>query len=238
MTTENPLPPLEAATTPVAPATVPVPPQKHRLNPRFRFEAILIVLSVLLGFGVSEWRQAQVDQELAERVQQNLRTEIAYNRARLEEILPQHQQRKELIGSADVSNPELSGWDVILATLAQAGGGVSRPELRKGAWDAAVSTGALRLLEYELVAELSEIYAAQDAMNATFGMSLTMYQPDTFRPGLQREIVQVFIWTLEELINSEIDLLRQYESHLQVDDEASSMKQDNIDQAIANPAAN
>jgi hypothetical protein len=211
MTTEIPLPVPELTT----PAIVAVPEKKSRLNPRFTFEAVLIVLSVLLGFGVSEWRQSQVDQELAEQVQRNLRTEIGYNIGQLEAVLPRQRQLRDLVISADVSNPQQSGWDVILAAISQAGGGLGKPVLRKGAWDAAVSTGALRLLDYELVANLSEVYAAQATLDTYYAESLSAYQTDTFRAGLQRETVQVFRWTIEEIVNAEGSLLELYKQNLQ-----------------------
>ncbi|MES2604316.1 MAG: hypothetical protein V4603_05225, partial [Pseudomonadota bacterium] len=190
MTTETQPPVTEMFVTPVNVSVD--PPKKSRVNPRFTFEAILIVLSVLLGFGVSEWRQAQVDEELAEQVQLNLRTELEYNIGQLEATLPRQRQLYELVKSADLSNSEQSGWDIIFAALGQVGSGFGKPSLRRGAWDAAVSTGALRLLDYKVVAGLSEVYAAQDALNTYYAETLSAYQTDTFRSGLQRETVQVF----------------------------------------------
>jgi hypothetical protein len=38
----------------------------------------------------------------------------------------------------------------------------SFPQFRRAAWDTALSTGALRLLDYDLVAGLSEIYQMQE----------------------------------------------------------------------------
>lgn len=191
------------------------PTKRAWLNPRFAFEAVLIVLSVLLGFGVTEWRQSAVDAELAEQVRSNLHTEIEYNMTQLEAVIPRQRQLLNAIRSADVSNSQQSGWDVIFAAIAQAGGGLGRPLLRKGAWDAAVSTGALRLLDYDLVARLSEVYAAQDALNAYYAESLSQYQTDTFRSGLQRETVQVFRWTIEEIVNAENSLFDLYRQNLQ-----------------------
>jgi hypothetical protein len=36
------------------------------------------------------------------------------------------------------------------------------PLFRRAAWDTALSTGALRLMDYDLAAGLSEIYGMQD----------------------------------------------------------------------------
>lgn len=40
------------------------------------------------------------------------------------------------------------------------------PLVRRAAWDAAVTSGALRLIDYDLIASLSEIYEMQDHLAA------------------------------------------------------------------------
>lgn len=211
MSTPAPLPPTEA--TPAA--STPVARGKFALNPRFTFEAILILLSVLLGFGVSEWRQVQVDQDLAARLRSNLFTEIEYNRALLETFLPRHQKLVMLLEAVDVSDSQLTGWDVLLPKINDVGGGVGKPALRRGAWDAAVSTGALRLLDYELAAELSEIYNVQEDVRRSFDMVVvSIYQTSTFQPGLQRETVQVLKGNISEMENMEELLLVLYNTYL------------------------
>lgn len=184
------------------------------LGGRLSFEALLIVLSVLIGFGVSEWRQASADRQLADRVVSNLRTEIEHNLRQIDEVAPQHRRILELVASADVADSQLSGWEIIFSALQQAGGGLSPPRLRQGAWDAAVSTGALRLLDYELVAALSEIYVAQSAAAGVFARLMTAYEPSVFQPGLQRETVQAFRWTTVEIVSVEEDLRQLYEQQL------------------------
>lgn len=187
---------------------------------RLSFEALLIVLSVLVGFGVSEWRQARTDRELADRVVHNLRTEIEHNLRQINVVVPQHRRILELVASAGVADPQQSGWDVIFTALQQAGGGLSPPKLRQGAWDAAVSTGALRLIDYELVAALSEIYVAQAAAAGVFARLMTAYDPSAFQPGLQRETVQAFRWTTVEIVSVEEDLRTLYEQQLPILDAA------------------
>jgi len=170
----------------------------------------LIVLSVLLGFGVSEWRQVRADRGLADRVVDNLHAEIEHNRSELDRVLPRHRQILDLIVTADTADSALSGWDVILGVLQQAGGGLTPPTLRQGAWDAAVSTGALRLLDYELVAGLSEIYQQQSTATEFYRRTMGSYEPMMFETGRQSETVQAFRWMVVELVNFESDLLDTY----------------------------
>jgi hypothetical protein len=188
---------------------------KLNINNRFSFEALLIVLSVLLGFGVSEWRQASADDALAERVRANLLTEVEYNLAQMETVLPQHERLLTMVANADLSDSQKSGWDVLIAQITQAGGGLVPPSLRQGAWDAAVSTGALRLLDYELVAELSGIYNLQDVVDSRFTTMAIGYEPDTFRPGMQSETVQAYRWMAQEVVNTESELRDLYVAYLE-----------------------
>ena len=184
--------------------------RRHWRGARFSFEALLIVLSVLLGFGVSEWRQARADRGLADRVVDNLQAEIEYNRIELDRVLPRHRRILDLIVAVDTSDAALTGWDVILGVLQQAGGGLTPPTLRQGAWDAAISTGALRLLDYELVAGLSEIYQQQSTATEFYRRAIGTYEPTMFETGRQSETVQAFRWMVVELVNFESDLRETY----------------------------
>src|SRR5688500_4421172 len=107
---------------------------------RLVFESAVIVASVALGFLVTEWRQRAADHELARRVLTNVVAEIAGNRARLEEQITLHQGMVD--GLAKLGPPAAgeSGWDRITGSLR---GSTSALPLRRAAWDAAVSSGAL-----------------------------------------------------------------------------------------------
>jgi hypothetical protein len=183
---------------------------------RFSFEALLIVLSVLLGFGVSEWRQASGDRELAERVLRNLHAELEHNRTELDQVLPRHREILDALVAADATDSTQSGWDVIFRVIQGVGGGMAPPALRRGAWDAAVSTGALRLLDYEVVAALSEIYERQSTSADFFGRAMGAYEPVLFEPHRQSETVQAFRWMAVELVSFESDLLELYDRQLGV----------------------
>ncbi|HEY3515504.1 MAG TPA: hypothetical protein VGL98_00560 [Gammaproteobacteria bacterium] len=163
---------------------------------------------MLLGFGVSEWRQASGDRELAERVLRNLHAELEHNRTELDQVLP--------LVAADATDSTQSGWDVIFRVIQGVGGGMAPPALRRGAWDAAVSTGALRLLDYEVVAALSEIYERQSTSADFFGRAMGAYEPVLFEPHRQSETVQAFRWMAVELVSFESDLLELYDRQLRI----------------------
>ena len=181
---------------------------------RLAVESGLIVISVVLGFAVSEWRQASSDRQLADRVLRNVRIEIEHNLTRVEERLSRHQRMIQAFGSVELSDDRQSGFDVMLATLNKLGGGMDLAPLRQGAWDAAVSAGALRLMDYDVASALSEIYGAQAHLIRMTDHLYVVYQPTTFERGKQRESVQMLHTLLMEVENSLKALLDLYQKHL------------------------
>jgi hypothetical protein len=187
---------------------------RFRPGSRLLFESALIVLSIVLGFAVSEWRQVSADRDLATRMLRNVRTEIEHNLSEIEARLPRHQKMVEAFRSADVSDSRMSAWDVIFAKLKEHGGGLDVAVLPQAAWDAALSTGALRLIEYDIAAALSEIYGAQALLMRAVDHLFDSYQLAMFEAGKQREGVQMFQWLLVEIEGSERALRDLYRKHL------------------------
>src|SRR5688572_13222604 len=113
------------------------------------FEGILIVVSVLLGFGLTEFREAQAERALTGRVLNGIRAEIEYNRSVLEPFVPMHTQWLQALAKVDTSLGNQTGLDVWFATRPPLplDGTSPFPSLRRSAWDAAVAGGALRLVD-------------------------------------------------------------------------------------------
>jgi hypothetical protein len=88
--------------------------------------------------------------------------------------------------------------------------------LNQAAWNTAVSTGALRLLEYDVAAALSEIYGYQTLMaenhNRLVGSAL--YNAGTFNPATRAESVRLLWGVMAEVAGNEQTLLALYRKHL------------------------
>jgi hypothetical protein len=179
---------------------------------RLLFEAVLIILSVAIGFAVSEWRERVADRELAARVLRNVRAEVEHNLTQIIEQIDRHQKMIEAMTAADVSNPDDTGWDVMVRTLK---GGPGALPLRRAAWDGAVSMGALRVIDYDMSARLSEIYVAQDAYGLTVANGpLLLYTPTLFDPAQRKVGAQIVRWMMVELRGNETFVREIYERHL------------------------
>ena len=95
-------------------------------------------------------------------------------------------------------------------------GGLDTGPLRDAAWETAVSTGALRLLEYEQAAVLSETYIGQRMATAHTLQRLVdrFYMPENFDPAMRRAMLQTLGMLFVELSGQESYLIEAYRQAL------------------------
>jgi predicted nucleic acid-binding protein len=135
-----------------------------RTLPHWLLEGIFIIVSVALGFGVAQFNEYRDNRELAARALKSLQTELEHNLSILEPMVPVHRNWVKALAKADTSKVDQSGLDVYFATRPDLPSDSKSPFpfLRRSAWDAALSGGALRLIDYDVAAALSEIYRVQE----------------------------------------------------------------------------
>jgi hypothetical protein len=153
-----------------------VPKLGHTLS-HWVLEGVFITVSVLLGFWVNQVREEHQNRELAVRVLKGLEAEIKDNLATLEPFIDLHQKWIKSMSTMGSVTDQKIAFGVCPTTATACGAFfASRPPLgklrtnvatlRRAAWDTALSTGALRLIDYNLAAGLSEIYQMQDLYKA------------------------------------------------------------------------
>jgi len=180
-------------------------------------EALMILVSVGLAFGVAEYRESRANHELATRVLRSLREEIEYNLATLEPWGDFNRKFSTALAHADTSNASQTGIDVYLAArpALPAGAKLDSPIVRRGAWDAALSTGALRLIDYDVVAALSDIYQTQDLFSGErLRFAATMHATNAFEPAARVATIRVASAELSEIAYAEKLLIDLYRQHL------------------------
>jgi hypothetical protein len=184
-----------------------------RPSSRLLFESALILFSVLLGFAVTEWRESARERELASRVLANVLAEVQENLATVDSQIQKHQKMVESLKAIDVSASGGSGWDTAIAAM---GGGPDAVPMRQAAWQAAVSSGALRLMDYDVAAALSDIYTIQiDVYAHNVAQSASsVFIPESFRPESRDETLQLFLWSMINLEGQERFLKTVYERNL------------------------
>ena len=147
-----------------------------------------------------------------ERVLADFRREIAANLATLERVQPRHEALGRRLGAAAArpGGAEETAFDAFVTELDSAGLDVK--PLPDVAWETAVTTGALRLLDYEQAAVLSETYLIQrGAIMATLDRISDRFMiPDNFDPARRRTMLRTHQMLLVELSGQESYLVEVY----------------------------
>ncbi len=183
---------------------------------RWLLEGTFIVVSVLLGFSLTEYGEYRRERALAARVIASIQAEMEHNHATLELFVPIHRTWQEALAQQDPAQGTGSAIDVLFATRPPLPSGMQSnvPLPRHAAWDTALSTGALRLIDYDLAAGLSEIYAMQEYATGTFTKPFA--EPAFFDAASRSATIRLTQTMMRELLVSEERLLELYDNYLPV----------------------
>jgi hypothetical protein len=186
--------------------------------PHWLLEGVCIVVSVALGFALAQYGERRDERELADRVLTSVVAEVEHNRAILGPLVPIHGAWVQALSQPDTSRSGRSALDVYFAARPQLPVEAESPFpfLRRSAWDAAVSGGALRLIDYEVAEALSEIYRMQEIAtdNVERLANGALSSPATYDPANREASVRLLWLTLADIQSAEALLLTLYERHL------------------------
>ena len=185
-------------------------PRRWRSGTALLMESALVVLSVLLGLALGEWRDHARERALARTALRTFRQEIAGNLAMLETAQPKHAAFAKRLGDAAARPATDDAFTSFVATMPA--GGLDTKPLRDVAWETAQTTGALRLLDYETAALLSETYLVQrDALQPTLArLADRMMIPENFTPSQRAAMLRTHQMLLVELSGQEAYLMELY----------------------------
>jgi hypothetical protein len=199
---------------PPAPAR---PSRARRAARRWVLESVLIVASVLLAFGLNEFREARAERILTARMLDGIRAEIEHNLGVLEPFVAMHAQWVNALDNADVATGNRSALDVWFDTRPPFPSGASTPfpSFRRSAWDAAVAGGVLRMIDYDVAAALSDVYGMQDATvgNLERLSNGPLTTADVYDPARRAASVRLLWLTLADIQYAEVLLLARYREH-------------------------
>jgi hypothetical protein len=193
-------------------------PKLGKTTTHWLLEGVFIVISVMLGFGVAQYRESRANRELAARVLKGIQEEVEHNLAALEPFVPIHKTWMDKLDKIDPSDNSKTGLDVFFATRPQLPPDAksSFAFLRRSAWDTAVSGGTLRLIDYDLAAALSEIYLTQEIAQGNVGRLVNgpFSSATTFDPASKAASVRLLWLTMADIESSEEGLVELYKKHL------------------------
>lgn len=190
------------------PADVPKP---RKAVPDWLREGLFIVVSIGLAFAVDEYRERRASGELAARALRSIAAELEHNLAQIEPFVEFHRRWAAALEGSDASRREQSAIDIYIAVRPQlpvAARANFPTQVRRVAWDAALSTGALRFIDYDLVASVSEIYAMQGYYNETARqLGSAVYGGPAMDPATSAIAVRQLSVAMREVVFAE-ELLR------------------------------
>src|SRR6185312_2218030 len=178
---------------------------------RVLLECALIVVSVVLGFLVSAWATHAREQQLGASVRRSIALEVADNLKTMEA-----QARRHYAAVAKLHGVQPIPGHTAFQTLFENLHGDMGAPMKREAWEAAVSSGALRLLDPSLVERYSEIYADQERVYDDDGTWLKpmLYRPENFDPQQQAGALATLTGGLTELAGNEAYMRDLYRKEL------------------------
>ena len=178
-------------------------------------EGLFIAVSVLLGFAAARYGENRDNRELAERALTSLHTELDFNLSIVEPFLAFHRARIDTLakGSAGASDESAFQLFVRLRPPLPENARADVPLVRRAAWDAAASSGALRLIDYDLIAGLFEVYQMQDHLGVASDR-IPISTQAFFDPRDRIASIGVTLAALNELLWAEQSLVALYRKQL------------------------
>lgn len=171
-------------------------------------EVFLIVLGVLLGMAVNEWRINRSNEALAERSLEQIKAEIIYNQEQIERIVEYHSSlsdsmmslaNKVFMGETNIAYEDLRG------AMPQ---GFGVPLLQSSAWDLAHQTGATSYMDYRPARSLSLYYNFQSFVKGKLErISDNLYSAPSMDPATVKGLTVSLALLANDLVIQEREML-------------------------------
>jgi hypothetical protein len=179
-------------------------------------EGLLIVFSVVLGFWVTQLQGARAERDTAARVLASVHEETEYNVALLAPYLGMHSTWTAALKKEAAESGTQSAFDIYMRTRPPIpAGGNPFPVLRRSAWDAALASGAIRLLDHDVAAALSGVYRWQQVVDDNVERLARgpFAAASTFDPANRTPSLKLLWLTMADIVSSEEQLAAEYRRH-------------------------
>lgn len=182
------------------------------------FEAVFVVLGVVLALGANEWREARAQRQQAQTALAEIIAEVDANQEAVEQSLRYHRALIDTLRVYQASSTEPPPVRLFSR------GFVFPAQVYRTAWTSASETGALSHMDYADVLRFSKVYAQQDVYAAQAqSLGQIVYQ-EIYRGG-SRSIAANYR-NLTDIIGTfafrERELVETYE-HILTDPAATAM---------------
>ncbi len=174
-------------------------------------EAVLIMISVVLGLMANEWRVSRDNEKEAVNALAFIREELETNRERIEEILPYHEQITDSL-SVLMNRVFTTGAPVSTMEMFKAmPGGFSTPLVSRNSWELVNQTGAINHVDFNLAISLSRLYDLQAFYQKKIDLiGQNVYVAGNINPQDQGAAVIAFGLLANDIAIQERRLIKQY----------------------------
>ncbi|MEO9483210.1 MAG: hypothetical protein ABJG47_07180 [Ekhidna sp.] len=190
---------------------------KSKIDYRHIFiEALLIVFTVLLALGLSEWRSSIKEDQTREAVLNNILKELQANKNDLDRKMDYHLAMSQKLGRY-LSNDSLwnsltynSGMEAMIQILER---GIWNPILQNSAWRSAELSGVVNTFDYETTYILSGVYRVQEeGPDSSWKKIAGLFaDPTSYDAGSARRLALMLNLGFAELHSQEKSLTKSYD---------------------------
>lgn len=145
-------------------------------------EIFAIVIGVMLGFIVNEWRENRANQKIADHAMQSIAAEFRFNHQQMEEKYDYYSHIINQIDSLRVAGDpvrEMYGYQL------NGFQGAVPPMLRSSAYNMVMTTGIIKDIPFEIANKLAFIYTVQDLIEKIDAANLANFTQDPGFTALQ-----------------------------------------------------
>ena len=169
------------------------------------FEIFSIVFGVLIALWVNNYRETAKEGRLVNTAMQNIEKEIIANKESVESVLDYHRKLKQDLDKI-TSDAEANSFTFT---------GYRPPLLFNSSFETAKATGVFGLMEYDLAAELNNVYASQKLVDDLFKLYLQgMIINPEFSMRRDLLVARTISFSFNDILPAEERLIQIYESVL------------------------
>lgn len=177
------------------------------------FEGGLIVLAVVLGFWVNEWREGRQREADGRVAMERVVIELNNNRDTLARVLPYHEDVAEKLHTMRENPPDAALMETFFS-VADRGFGDLR--LNDEAWRTAVNRDSLAMSDFSDVQAIASVYnLAENGPLSSWNLLITVItEKSAFEPDENGVALTRFSFAYDELVSQEKYLLEEYNNIL------------------------
>ena len=178
------------------------------------FESVLILIGIVLGFWVNEWREDLEKKVQGEAALARIVEELQDNRQSVQQVLPYHTKVLNKLSALEGNAPEAPMIETFLGSIATQG--VGDLLLQDEAWKTASARDSLIAIDFEIVQQIASVYnLANNGPKNTWNATIALFnEKEAFETSAAAYMQKRFLFNYANLVSQEQYLIQQYNSVL------------------------